>query len=129
VGPPCRLRMMEQHEAGTFALRKSRLRDVLEPLVTGHRGRVFNSTGDGVLVEFGSAVNTVQCAVELQERMAVVNSEQPDQSPIVMRIGVNLGDVMVEGSDLFGDGVNIAAQLEGSPSLAEFWCLAQHMTM
>jgi len=105
-------RMMEQDEAGTLAVLKSRLRDVIEPLVTRHQGRVFKSTGDGVLVEFGSAVNAVQCAVELQERMVAVNSEQPDHS-IVMRIGVNLGDVMVEGNDLFGDGVNIAARLEG----------------
>jgi TolB-like protein len=94
-------------------LLKSRRRGVLEPLVAQHQGRVFKSTGDGVLIEFGNAVKAVQCAVELQERMAAVNSEQPDQSPIVMRIGVNLGDVMVEGGDLFGDGINIAARLEG----------------
>jgi TolB-like protein/class 3 adenylate cyclase/tetratricopeptide (TPR) repeat protein len=109
-------RMMEQDEAGTLALLKSRLRDVLEPLVTEHQGRVFKSTGDGVLVEFGSAVNAVQYAVDLQERMATANSEQPDESPIVLRIGVNLGDVMVEDGDLFGEGVNIAARLE---SIAE----------
>ncbi len=106
-------RMMEQDEAGTLAVLKSRLRDVIEPLVARHQGRVFKSTGDGVLVEFGSAVNAVQCAVELQERMAAANSDQPDESQIVLRIGVNLGDVMVEGSDLFGDGINIAARLEG----------------
>ena len=106
-------RMMEQDEAGTLAKLKFRLKDVVEPLVAEHQGRVFKSTGDGVLVEFGSAVNAVQCAVDLQERMAAANSEQPDESQIVLRIGVNLGDVMVEGSDLFGDGVNIAARLEG----------------
>jgi TolB-like protein len=106
-------RMMEQDEAGTLAVLKSRLRDVLEPIIVGHQGRVFKLTGDGVFVEFGSAVNAVQCAVELQKGMAAVNSEQPDQSAIVMRVGINLGDVMVEGSDLFGDGINIAARLEG----------------
>jgi adenylate cyclase len=106
-------RMMEQDEAGTLALLKSRRRGVLEPLVAQRQGRVFKSTGDGVLVEFGSAVNAVQCAVDLQERKAAANSEQPDQTPVVLRIGVNLGDVMVEGGDLFGDGVNIAARLEG----------------
>ncbi len=106
-------RLMEQDEDGTLALLNSRRRDVLEPSVTEHHGRVFKSTGDGFLVEFGSAVNAVQCAVELQERMAAANSDQPDESQIVLRIGVNLGDVMVEGSDLFGEGVNIAARLEG----------------
>jgi class 3 adenylate cyclase len=73
---------------------------------------VFKFTGDGVLVEFGSAINAVQCGVDLQGRMATANSEQPDESPIVLRIGVNLGDVMVEGSDLYGDGIDIAARLE-----------------
>ena len=106
-------RLMEQDEAGTLALLKSRRRAVLEPLVAQHQGRVFKFTGDGVLVEFGSAVNAVQCAVDLQERMAAANSGQPDEAPIVLRIGVNLGDVMVEGSDLYGDGMNIAARLEG----------------
>jgi adenylate cyclase len=106
-------RMMEQDEASTLAKLKSRRRDVLEPLVAQHRGRVFKLTGDGVLVEFGSAVNAVQCAVDLQERMAAANSEQADESPIVLRIGINLGDVLVEGSDLYGDEINIAARLEG----------------
>jgi TolB-like protein/Flp pilus assembly protein TadD len=105
--------LMEQDETGTLALLKSRLKDVVEPLVAEHQGRVFKSTGDGVLVEFGSAVNAVQCAVNLQQKMDAANEVQPDRSAIVMRIGVNLGDVMVEGSDLFGDGVNIAARLEG----------------
>jgi adenylate cyclase len=106
-------RMMEQDEAGTLAKLKSRLTEVIEPLVTRHQGRVFKSTGDGVLAEFGSAVNAVQCAVDIQERLAAANSTLPDENPIVLRIGVNLGDVMVEGNDLFGDGVNIAARLEG----------------
>jgi adenylate cyclase len=106
-------RLMEHDEAGTLATLKSRLKEVLEPLVAEHQGRVFKSTGDGVLVEFGSAVNAVEFAVELQLKMAAANQGRPDESAIVMRIGVNLGDIMVEGSDLFGDGVNIAARLEG----------------
>jgi TolB-like protein len=106
-------RMMERDEPGTLALLKSRRRSVLKPLVAQHQGRVFKFTGDGVLIEFGSAVNAVQCAVDLQESMAAANSEQPDESAVVLRIGVNLGDVMIEGSDLYGDGVNIAARLEG----------------
>ena len=81
-------------------------------MVAKHQGRIFKVTGDGVLVEFASAVNAVQCAVELQQGMAAANGDQPEERQIVLRIGVNLGDVMVEGSDLYGDGVNIAARLE-----------------
>jgi len=109
-------RLMERDEAGTLAALKERRKAVLEPLVARHQGRVFKVAGDGVLVEFASAVNAVQCAVELQQAMAAANGEQPDDRRIVLRVGVNLGDVMVEGGDLYGDGVNIAARLE---SLAE----------
>jgi adenylate cyclase len=105
-------RLMEQDEAGTLVALKSRRKDVLEPLVAKHQGRVFKVTGDCVLVEFASAVNAVQCALDLQQGMAEANAKQPDDRHIVLRIGVNLGDVMVEGSDLYGDGVNIAARLE-----------------
>jgi adenylate cyclase len=105
-------RLMERDETGTFAALKSRRKEVLEPLVAQHQGRIFKVTGDGVLVEFGSAVNAVQCAVELQQAMDTANHELPDDHHIVLRIGVNLGDVMVEGSDLYGDGVNIASRLE-----------------
>src|SRR5215813_937383 len=105
-------RLMERDEAGTLAMLKARRKQVLEPLVAKHQGRIFKVTGDGVLVEFGSAVNAVQCAVDLQHDMAAVNRDQLDDRHIVLRIGVNLGDVMVEGSDLYGDGVNIAARLE-----------------
>jgi adenylate cyclase len=105
-------RLMERDEMGTFAELKSRRKEVLEPLVAQHQGRIFKVTGDGVLVEFGSAVNAVQCAVELQQAMDTANREFPDDHHIVLRIGINLGDVMVEGSDLYGDGVNIASRLE-----------------
>jgi len=105
-------RLMEQDEEGTLAALKGRRREVLEPLAAHHQGRVFKVTGDGVLVEFASAVNAVQCAVDLQQAMAAANGDQPDDRHIVLRIGINLGDVMVEGSDLYGDGVNIAARLE-----------------
>jgi TolB-like protein/Tfp pilus assembly protein PilF len=109
-------RLMEREEAGTLATLKARRNDVLKPLVDRHQGRIFKFTGDGVLVEFGSAVNAVQCAVELQHGMAAANHDLPESRRIVLRIGINLGDVMVEGSDLYGDGVNIAARLE---SIAE----------
>jgi TolB-like protein/Flp pilus assembly protein TadD len=105
-------RLMEADEAGTLAALKARRKTVLEPLVAKHAGRVFKITGDGVLVEFASAVNAVQCAVELQKAFADSNKDVPDNRQIVLRIGVNLGDVMVEGGDLYGDGVNIAARLE-----------------
>jgi len=105
-------RLMEVDEAGTLTTLKSRRRDVLMPLVAKNQGRIFKTTGDGVLIEFASAVNAVQCAVDLQQGMAIANGDQPEDRHIVLRIGVNLGDVMVEGSDLYGDGVNIAARLE-----------------
>src|SRR6185369_17431951 len=105
-------RLMEVDEAGTLTTLKARRKGVLEPLVAKHHGRIFKITGDGVLVEFASAVNAVQCAVDLQQGMAAANSGIPEDRNIVLRIGVNLGDVMVEGSDLYGDGVNIAARLE-----------------
>ncbi len=106
-------RLMEQDESGTLALLKARRKEVLEPLVAKYQGRVFKVTGDGVLVEFGSAVNAVECAVDLQQGMAAANRDEPEDRRIVLRVGVNLGDIMVEGSDLYGDGVNIAARLEG----------------
>jgi len=102
-------RLMAADEAGTLANLKARRKDVLEPLVARHQGRVFKVTGDGVLVEFASAVNAVRCAVDLQQGMAAANGDRPADRPIVLRIGINLGDVMVEGSDLYGDGVNVAA--------------------
>ena len=106
-------RLMEQDEAGTLATLKARRAEVLKPLVARHQGRVFKIAGDGVLVEFGSAVNAVQCAIELQRGMATANGDLSEEHHIVLRVGVNLGDVMVEGGDLYGDGVNIAARLQG----------------
>ena len=109
-------RLMEQDEAGTLAALKERRRAVLNPLVTQHQGRVVKVLGDGVIVEFASAVNALECAVELQQEMAQANQGIADDRQIMLRIGINLGDVIVEGSDLYGDGVNIASRLE---SLAE----------
>ncbi len=106
-------RLMEQDEAGTLAALKERRKDILKPLVAEHRGRIVKVMGDGVLVEFGSAVNAVQCAVELQKPWRRPTTALPEDRRIVLRIGVNLGDVVVEGGDLYGDGVNIAARLAG----------------
>jgi TolB-like protein len=107
---------MEADEAGTLASLKERRKGVLEPIVKVHGGRIVKLMGDGVLVEFGSAINAVAGAVELQRKMSEANVGLPEGRRIVLRIGVNLGDVIGEGSDIYGDGVNVAARLE---SLAE----------
>jgi len=106
-------RLMAEDEAGTLAALKLRRREVLAPLVNQHGGRIFKLMGDGVLVEFPSVVDAVQCAVAVQKEMAGANAVLPANKQVLLRIGVNLGDVMVEGSDLYGDGVNLAARLEG----------------
>ena len=106
-------RLMEQDEAGTVAVLKERRKGTLVPLVAEHQGRIVKLMGDGVLVEFNSAVNAVACAVELQKRMAAANDRVLEHQRIVLRIGINLGDVIVEGGDLYGEGVNIASRLEG----------------
>ena len=105
-------RLIEQDEAGTLAQLKQRRADILQPLVADHHGRIVKVMGDGVLVEFGSAVNAVACAVELQQKMAAANDDIADDRRIVLRIGINLGDVVIEGGDLYGDGVIIAVRLE-----------------
>src|SRR5882672_5826738 len=105
-------RLMEQDEAGTMALLRARRHNVLMPSVAQHAGRVFKLMGDGVFIEFTSVVNAVECAVDIQKAMHAQNAEAPTQHRILLRIGINVGDVIVEGSDLYGDGVNLAARLE-----------------
>jgi adenylate cyclase len=105
-------RLMEKDETGTLAELKQRRDGILEPLVAEHHGRIVKLMGDGVLVEFASAVNAVLCAIELQKRMVEANVELPDDQAIVLRVGVNLGDVIIDGLDIQGDGVNVAARLE-----------------
>src|SRR5918993_4941370 len=92
--------LMEQDETGTLTALRARWRDIVNPLIAQHHGRLVKMMGDGVLVEFGSAVNAVQCAVELQERMAAANGLLPETRRILLRIGINVGDVIVEGTDL-----------------------------
>ena len=106
-------RLMGRDESGTLAALKLRFKQVVEPLIARHDGRIFKVAGDSVLVEFGSAVDAVHCAIDLQLGMAAANGDVPEDRRIVLRIGINLGDVVVEGSDRYGDGVNIAARLEG----------------
>lgn len=105
-------RLMGEDEAGTFAALKARRKEILEPLVTRHRGRIVKLMGDGALIEFPSAVSAVECAVAVQQRMAEANAGLSDDRCIDVRIGINVGDVIAEGGDLFGDGVNIAARLQ-----------------
>jgi adenylate cyclase len=105
-------RLIEQDESGTLTALKERRRDILEPLLRQHQGRIVKVMGDGVLAEFGSAVNAVSCAVDLQKKMMAANEGLPDDRRIALRVAINLGDVVVEGGDLFGDGVIIAARLE-----------------
>jgi adenylate cyclase len=109
-------RLMQADEAGTLATLKARRSEVLQPVVSRHHGRIVKVMGDGVLIEFASAVDAVECAVQLQEAMGNVNVGLPEDRRIVLRVGINLGDVIVEGSDLYGDGINIATRIE---SLAE----------
>jgi TolB-like protein len=106
-------RLMEADEAGTLAALRERRKEIVEPIVRENGGRIVKFLGDGVLVEFASAVNALKCALDLQKRMAEANEKLPDHRQIVLRIGINLGEVVGEGSDIFGDGVNIAARLEG----------------
>jgi TolB-like protein/Tfp pilus assembly protein PilF len=114
-------RLLEQDEVGTLAALKARRKGVLEPLVAQHHGRIVKVMGDGVLVEFGSAVNAVTCAVELQKRMAKANDGIFDDRQVTLRIGINLGDVVVEGGDLYGDGVIIAVRLQGMAEPSEVY--------
>ncbi|MET4067840.1 adenylate cyclase [Bradyrhizobium sp. S3.2.6] len=104
-------RLMEADEAGTLETLR-RYRTAIAGLVERHDGRIVNTWGDAVIAEFASVVEAVQCAVEIQQEISNQDSDLPHAHPMRFRIGVNLGDVMVDGSDLYGDGVNIAARLQ-----------------
>jgi adenylate cyclase len=106
-------RLMEADEEGTLARLKTLRNDVIDPKITDYGGRIFKTTGDGILAEFPSAVDAVRQAVDVQRAMADQNEDAPQDKRIDFRIGISLGDVMVEGDDLFGNGVNVAARMEG----------------
>ena len=106
-------RLMGADEEGTHERLKAHLRELVEPKIKEHRGHTVKNTGDGLLAEFASVVDAVRCAAEVQRAMADRNTETPEDKRITFRIGVNLGDVIVEEHDIFGDGVNVAARLEG----------------
>ena len=105
-------RLMGTNEAGTLAALKALQTDFIDGKIAEHHGRIVKQTGDGMLVEFPSVVNAVACATEVQRGMRDRNADAPGDRRIQFRIGVNLGDVIVEGEDIFGDGVNVAARLE-----------------
>jgi adenylate cyclase len=111
VAGSCRLIGID--EEGTLAQLKALRRTLFDPKITDHRGRVVKNTGDGALAEFGSVVDAVRCAVEIQRGMAEHNIDVPEVKRIEFRIGIHVGDIIVEDHDIFGDGVNIAARLEG----------------
>jgi len=106
-------RMMGADEEGTHARLKTLREEVLDREIAAWRGRIFKTTGDGLLAEFPSVVDAVQCAARLQAALAARAAGTPEAERIVLRMGVNLGDVIVDGDDLYGDGVNVAARLEG----------------
>src|SRR6266404_4684095 len=106
-------RLMGADEEGTLARLKSFRKTVVDPKVVEHRGHLVKTTGDGMLVEFASAVDAARCAVEIQRGMAEQNADAAQDNRIKFRIGIHVGDIIIEENDIFGDGVNIAARLEG----------------
>ena len=103
---------MGADEEGTLAVLKSHRRELIDPLIDQHRGRIFKTTGDGMLIEFASVVDAVRCAVVMQQGMEDRSANLPETERIRFRIGINLGDIMVDEGDVFGDGVNVAARIE-----------------
>src|SRR5262245_7246340 len=105
-------RLMERDEAGTHARLRELREKLLDPKVAEHGGRMVKTSGDGMLLEFPSATSALRCAVEVQREMGVRNLYLAPEERIELRIGINLGDIIVEGDDIIGDGVNVAARLE-----------------
>ena len=105
-------RLMGADEEGTLARLNAHRREFLEPTIAAHRGRIVKRTGDGILIEFASAVDAARCAIEQQRGMAQRNADVPVDKRIELRMGIHVGDIMIEEGDIFGDGVNIAARLE-----------------
>src|SRR6202045_4443015 len=105
-------RLMGANEAGTLAAVNALRTDFIEPKIAEHQGRIVKLTGDGMLAEFPSVVSAVACAVDIQCGVRTRSAKMPPDARIEFRIGVNLGDVIVEGGDIFGDGVNVASRLE-----------------
>ncbi len=105
-------RLMGTDEVGTLAALRAHRTELIDPLIARHGGRIVKTMGDGLLLEFPSVVNAVQCSIVMQNQMGARNAEVPDGNRIIFRIGVNLGDIIIEGDDILGDGVNVAARLQ-----------------
>jgi TolB-like protein/class 3 adenylate cyclase len=118
-------RLMGADEEGTLQALKEFKRDLLDPKIAEHRGRIVNTAGDGFLAEFASAVDAVRCAMEIQRGMAEHNASTPEDRRIELRIGVNIGDIIVDADDIYGDGVNIAARIEALARPGSI-CLSEH---
>jgi adenylate cyclase len=114
-------RLMGADEEGTHERLTAHLRELIEPKIAEHRGRVVKNTGDGLLAEFASVVGAVRSAAEIQRAMAERNAETPEDKRITFRVGINLGDVIAEEHDIFGDGVNVAARLEALAEPGGIW--------
>jgi adenylate cyclase len=106
-------RLMGEDEEGTLAALNAHLKGLIEPLISGHNGRIVKTTGDGLVVEFPSVIDAVQCAVAFQKGMDERNVDVSRDRRITFRVGINIGDVIIQGDDIFGDGVNVASRLEG----------------
>src|SRR6516225_8429948 len=106
-------RLMGADEEGTHERVQAHLAELIDPRIRQHQGRIVKNTGDGVLAEFPSVVDAVRCAVEVQRGMIDREPDVPEERRARFRIGVNLGDVIAESGDIYGDGVNVAARLEG----------------
>ncbi len=105
-------RLMGADETGTLAILNSHRSELIDPLIEKHGGRIVKTTGDGLLLEFPSVVAAVECSITVQKGMTARNIALSDDVAIRFRVGVHLGDIIVEGDDIFGDGVNVAARLE-----------------
>ena len=106
-------RLMGVDEEGTLRALTAHRRELIDPNIAEPNGRIVKTTGDGALVEFPSAVDAVRCAVEIQRGMAARNADLPSDKRVDFRAGINVGDIIIQADDIFGDGVNIAARLEG----------------
>src|ERR1700733_15967076 len=109
-------RLMGVDEEGTLAALKACRSELIDPKTAEHHGRIVKTTGDGALVEFASAVDAIRFAIEIQNVMAVRNAAISEDRRIEFRIGINVGDILIDGGDIYGDGVNIAARLESLAS-------------
>src|SRR5215203_620162 len=106
-------RLMGANEVGTLTALKVHRTELIDPSIARHQGRIVKLTGDGMLVEFPSVVNAVECATSIQREMRSRNADVPEERRIEFRVGINLGDIIVDEEDIFGDGVNVASRIEG----------------